>query len=139
VAVPKLSIILFSGTVDKLIPVGVLSQTAASMNIPVRIFVTGWALNAFVKGGFERTTRVDKNFEDMASLLMEGLRRMNAPSWYDMIKQAKEVGDVKIYACSMMAMALGITSKDQFDPIIDDIVGAASFLQEASDGQVIFI
>ena len=138
-AVPKLSIILFSGTVDKLIPVGVLSQTAASMNIPVRIFVTGWALNAFVKGGFERTTRVDKNFEDMASLLMEGLRRMNAPSWYDMIKQAKEVGDVKIYACSMMAMALGITSKDQFDPIIDDIVGAASFLQEASDGQVIFI
>lgn len=136
---PKLSIILFSGTVDKLIPVGVLSQTAASMNIPVRIFVTGWALNAFVKGGFERTTRIDKNFEDMASLLMEGLRRMNAPSWYDMIKQAKEVGDVKIYACSMMAMALGITSKDQFDPIIDDIVGAASFLQEASDGQVIFI
>jgi peroxiredoxin family protein len=139
VAVPKISIILFSGTVDKLIPVGVLSQTAASMNIPVRIFVTGWALNAFVKGGFERTTRIDKNFEDMASLLMEGLRRMNAPSWYDMIKQAKEVGDVKIYACSMMAMALGITSKDQFDPIIDDIVGAASFLQEASDGQVIFI
>jgi peroxiredoxin family protein len=136
---PKLSIILFSGTVDKLIPVGVLSQTAASMNISVRIFVTGWALNAFMKGGVERTTRIDKNFEDMAPLLMEGLRRMNAPSWYDMIKQAKEVGDVKVYACSMMAMALGITSKDQFDPIIDDIVGAASFLQEASDGQVIFI
>ncbi|MEM1545407.1 MAG: DsrE/DsrF/DrsH-like family protein [Candidatus Methanomethylicia archaeon] len=136
---PKLSIILFSGTIDKFIPVGILSQTAASMNIPVRIFVTGWALNAFMKSGVEKAIRIDKNFEDMAPILMDGLKRMNAPSWYDMIKQAKQIGDVKVYACSLMAMALGINSKDQFDPIVDDIVGAASFLQEASDGQVIFI
>ncbi|HEU12786.1 MAG: DsrE/DsrF/DrsH-like family protein [Thermoplasmata archaeon] len=134
-----LYIIMFSGTADKLIPLGVLTQSAANLGVPVRIFVTGWAMLAFKKGGPGSVNRVSKEFEDMAPLLMKGMAEMKAPSWYDMLKTAKEIGDVKIYACSLMAEALKMKNKSDYDPIVDDIVGAASFMQMAAGGQVIFI
>ena len=40
----KISIIMFSGTADKFIPLGVISQAAAAMEMQVTIFVTGFAL-----------------------------------------------------------------------------------------------
>jgi len=59
-------------------------------------------------------------------------------SWYDIIKEAKETGDVKIYVCSLMAEAMGL-KKEDLDPIIDDVVGAAYFMQVTEGYQVIFI
>ncbi|MGC8673349.1 MAG: DsrE/DsrF/DrsH-like family protein [Thermoplasmata archaeon] len=135
----SLNIIMFSGTADKLIPLGVLTQTAANMGVPVRIFVTGWAMTVFKKDGPKNANRISKEFEDVAPMLMKGLQDMKAPSWYDMLKSAKEIGDVKIYACSLMSEALKLKSLQDFDQIVDDIIGAASFMQMSSGGQVIFI
>ena len=133
-----LSIIMFSGTVDKFIPLGVITQTAANMEMPVKIFVTGWALLGFVKDGYKNTNRISKEFEDMAPLLIDGLRNTHTPSWYEMIKSAKESGNVTIYACSMMANVMQL-KKENFDDMVDNVVGAATFLQESKDSQVIFI
>ena len=64
---------------------------------------------------------------------------MKAPSWYEMLKSAKEIGEVKVYVCSLMAEALKIKSKNDLDPIVDEILGAAAFMQRSAGGQVIFI
>jgi peroxiredoxin family protein len=134
-----LAIILFSATADRLIPVGVLSQAAANMDVPVKIFVTGWATNLFRKNSNKNVTTFPKEYESMAQILMEGLKKMNAPSWFDMLKSSKEYGDIKIYVCSLMAGALGIKSKDELDPIVDDIIGAAAFLEISAGYQTLFI
>lgn len=132
----SLAIIMFSGTADKFIPLGVLTQTAANLGVPVRIFVTGFALPYFTKNKPE--PRFPKEFEDFVPKIHEGMKRINAPSWYDMLKEAKENGDVKIYVCSLMAEVVGV-KKEDMDPIVDDIVGAAYFMQETGDSEVIFI
>ncbi|MGC9122830.1 MAG: DsrE/DsrF/DrsH-like family protein [Thermoplasmata archaeon] len=134
-----LAIILFSATADRLIPVGVLSQAAANMDVPVKIFVTGWATNLFRKNSNKNVTTFPKEYESMAPILMEGLKKMNAPSWFDMLKSSKEYGDIKIYVCSLMAGALDIKSKDELDPIVDDIIGAAAFLEISAGYQTLFI
>ncbi len=131
-----LAIIMFSGEAEKFIPLGVLTQTAANLGVPVRIFVTGWALPYFTKQKPE--PRFSKEFEDMVPKLMEGLKKVNAPSWYDMLKDAKEAGDVKVYVCSLMAEVAGI-KKEDLDPIVDDMVGATTFMTMTADYQVIFI
>ncbi len=66
------------------------------------------------------------------------MERIKAPSWYDMLKDAKEAGDVKIYVCSLMAEIMGI-KKEDMDPIVDDVVGATYFMQESGDAEIIFI
>lgn len=131
----KLSIICFSGTTDKLTSVGVLAQAGAAMGMEVKIFVTFWGLMHFTKG--EKKFIMPKEFESFGPMMVEGMKRENVKSWYDMLKEAKEMG-AKIYACSMAAGVMNIKKSD-LDPIVDDMVGAATFLQEAEGGQILFI
>ncbi|MCE4599990.1 MAG: DsrE/DsrF/DrsH-like family protein [Desulfurococcales archaeon] len=131
-----LAIVMFSGEAEKFIPLAVLTQTAANLGVPVKIFVTGYATLYFTKNKPE--PRFTKEFEDMASKLLEGMKKLNMPSWYDIVKEAKETGDVKIYVCSLMAEVIGL-KKEDLDPIVDDMVGAAFFMGETADYQVIFI
>lgn len=134
-----LNIIMFSGTADKFIPLGVLTQACANMGTPVSIFVTGWALMGFLKDGYKNINRMPSEFKDMAPMLEQGMRDTKTPSWYEMLKSAREIGDVKIYACSLMTEIFKIKSKDQLDGIVDDIVGAVSFMQKSGGNQVLFI
>ncbi|MEM0167039.1 MAG: DsrE/DsrF/DrsH-like family protein [Thermoplasmatales archaeon] len=131
----KLSIILFSGTIDKLISAGVLSQAAAAMGSEVNIFVTFWGLLSFTKG--EKKTILPKEFENMGPALMQGMAKEHVKSWYEMMKEAKEFG-AKVYACSMACGVMNI-KKEDLDPIVDDMVGAATFLQKEEVGQILFI
>ena len=131
----KLSIILYSGTEDKLIPVGVIGQGAAALGMDVQIFVTGWAMMRFTKKASEPVW--PKEFEHMVPALIEGMKKANAPSWMEMLKEAKSMG-AKIYVCSLMATIMGL-KKEDFNDLVDDIVGVATFLQNAEGGQVIFI
>ena len=131
-----LAIIMFSGQAEKFIPLAVLTQTAANFGIPVKIFVTGFALPYFTKNKPE--PRFSKEFEDMVPALLDGMKRMNMPDWYEILKQAKEMGDVRIYVCSLMGEVMGL-KKEDLDPIVDDYVGAAFFMSETQDYEVIFI
>ncbi|MGC8538353.1 MAG: DsrE/DsrF/DrsH-like family protein [Candidatus Micrarchaeia archaeon] len=132
----KLSIIMYSGTADKFIPLGVLAQAAAATDMQVRVFVTGFALLGFTKQHNELP--FPEEFKSFAPMLMEGMKRTNTKPWFDMLSEAKTLGDVKVYACSLMASVMNI-KKEDMDPIVDDIVGAASFLSDAEGGQTLFI
>jgi peroxiredoxin family protein len=131
----KFSIIIFSGTTDKLMAAGVLSQAATALGDEVKVFVTFWGLQSFTKG--EKKMLLPKEFEHMGPMFMQSMKAHNVPSWYDMLKEAKELG-AKVYACSMTCDLFGIT-REYLDPIVDDIVGAATFITESEGGQVLFI
>jgi peroxiredoxin family protein len=135
VASDKLSIVMFSGTADKFIPLGVLSQAAAAMGTTVNIFVTGFALRGFTKQHHDLPFPAE--FAAMAPALAQGMAQTHVPSWDTMLKSAKELG-AKVYACSMMSSAMGLQRAD-FNDLVDDIVGAATFLQDSEGGQVLFI
>ncbi len=131
----KLSIVMFSGTADKFIPLGVLSQAAAAMEMEVNIFVTGFALLGFTKKKNELPFPVE--FKGMAPALMEGMKKNNVPPWNEMLSEAKSLG-AHVYACSMMTAVMGLDRKSM-NNLVDDIVGAAAFLQKSEGGQVLFI
>ena len=135
VATGKLSIIMFSGTADKFIPLGVLAQGAAAMDMQVNIFVTGFSLLAFTKKPHDLPFPAE--FAAMAPALAQGMKAANVQPWDAMLRQAKELG-AKVYACSMMADVMGLKLRD-FNDLVDDIVGAAAFLGMAEGGQTLFI
>lgn len=131
----KLSIVMFSGTADRFIPLGVLAQAGAALGMDVSVFVTGFALRGFTKEPHELPFAAE--FADMAPALAEGLAASKVPSWDAMVGQAKELG-AKVYACSMMSQVMGLERGD-FGDLVDDVVGAATFLEQAEGGQTIFI
>ncbi len=131
----RMSLIVFSGTGDKLMAASILTTGAAAMGMEVEVFLTTWGIEAFRKGSYATNTKISKDFEEYASVMMEQMMKKQVPSWMDNFKGAKEIGDVKIYACSMTMELFGIKLED-LEPIVDDVTGVATFVEHASEGRV---
>ncbi len=131
----RMSLIVFSGTVDRLMAASILATGAAAMGMEVEVFLTTWGLEAFRKGSYTTNTRVSKDYEDYAPIMIEQMAKKRVPSWMDNFKGAREVGEVKIYACSM-TMELFDMKLTDLEPIVDDITGVATFVERASEGNV---
>lgn len=131
-----LSMVLFSGTDDKLTSAAILAAGAAAMGRKVHIMLQYWALDAFRKGALGK----DHGVAPEAGVEGENLFRNSIKEgshWSDVLSQAKELGEVEIYACAASTEMLGITEED-LDPIVDGIEGVATFVGQAG-GQVMFI
>lgn len=134
----KISIILFSGTVDKLLAVATIASGAAVMQKKVQIFVTFYGLLAFRKDAWKTNRRLSKDFEDFATEAMKAMEEKKVPSWLDTLKVAMEIGDVQVHACGLTMDLLAIKLED-LEPVVSDVVGVGTFVENASGGQILFI
>lgn len=131
----RMSIVLFSGTVDKLMAVSIMTTGAAAMGMEVEIFLTTWGLEAFRRGAYATNTRVSADFADYGPAMMEAMQAKKAPSWMDNLLGAREIGDVKIFACGMTMELYGM-KKDDLEPVVDEVSGVATFIERAKEGQI---
>jgi peroxiredoxin family protein len=128
------SLVLFSGTDDKLQAAAVLTVGAAAMGRKVNVFLQYWALDAL------RADRIPKDHGVAPEAGEEGLRAMQGQGkthWSELFRQSKEIGEVRLFACADSLEMFHIT-KDDLDPLVDGVWGVASFFAEA-DGPVTFI
>lgn len=131
----RLSIVLFSGTVDKLMAASILATGAAAMGMQVELFLTTWGVVAFRKDEWKTNTRVSSDFADYGAAMRERMAAKHVSSWMDNLLGAKEIGDVHIAACSM-TMELYDLKLDDMEPIVDEITGVASFMEQAQASQI---
>jgi peroxiredoxin family protein len=62
------------------------------------------------------------------------MKKSNMPSMPEMIKTAKELG-VKFHACTPTMQLTGLTKEDLI-PEVDDLIGAATFVDLSKDATV---
>ena len=128
----RLSMIVFSGEMDKLLPVGILASGAIAMGQEVRIFLTFWGLMAFRKGGFA-SMPVSPAFAGMVGDLGKMLRERHIPDVVQQLRTAKELGDVKVAACGMTMDLFGLKLEDLED-VVDEVAGVGEFIETAKVG-----
>ena len=133
-----LSLVLFSGTDDRLEAAAVLAAGAAAMERKVNVLLQYWALDAF------RADRINKDHGLSPEAGPEGARAIRLAHlkdghqhWSETFRQAKEIGDVGIHACALSMEWFDLT-KDDLDELVDDVEGVAAFFLEAT-GPVTFI
>ncbi len=131
----RMSIVLFSGTVDKLLAASILATGAAAMGMQVELFLTTWGLLAFRKDDYKTNTRVSADFADYASVMQEQMQAKKAPSWMDNLQGAKEIGEVHIAACSMTLELYGMQLSD-LEPMVDEVTGVATFVERAKESKI---
>lgn len=131
----RLSMVVFSGTVDKLYPVAIMASGAVAMGMDVEVFLTFYGLDAFRKGQPEKNQKMDVNYAELAPVLGRLMKEKGVPSWYDMLLKAKGMGHVKVHACAMTLDLMGL-KKENLDPIVDDVVGVGEFVSEAKEGEM---
>lgn len=131
----RMSIIVFSGTVDKLMAASILATGGAAMGMDVELFLTTWGLQAFRRDSYKTNRKISKDFAEYESVMLEQMVARRVPSWMENIKGAREVGSVKIYACSMTMELFNLKLSD-LEPIVDEVTGVATFVERARAGRV---
>ena len=130
----KLSLLLVSGTADKLMAGAIIASGAIANDMDVDIFVSFWGLMEFKKGS-KGKMNLSYDGKDIEKEVLQKMKEKKIPSWLDMIKQAKDVGNVKVYGCAMFADLMDI-KKDDLDPVIDEIIGVSQFVAMAKDSKM---
>ncbi|MDR3093826.1 MAG: DsrE/DsrF/DrsH-like family protein [Bacteroidales bacterium] len=154
----KLSIVAFSGDFDKLTAVFTLATGAAATGYEVNLFFTFWGLDAikqkqgrafiggtwltkmfgFFMGGLRSTPVSRLNFWGISPRIFRSLmRKNNVATLEELVDSAKVLG-VNFYACEMAMNILGL-KREHFIPEVKDVIGVATFLKIADDGQTLFI
>ena len=152
----KLTIVMFSGDLDKALAGFILATTAASMGMEVSMFFTFWGLNIIKKnegsikskglmrkmlnfinrGGSKRLKLSKFNMFGLGTWMMKKLMRgMNYPSIDEFITMARDMG-VKMVPCSTTCGVMGLPDEGAFGSEVGSLAGAAYFLNEARESKV---
>jgi peroxiredoxin family protein len=132
-----LSLILFSGTDDRLGAAAILATGAAAMGRPVNVFLQYWALDAFRRGKVSAWHGAAPEAGPNGTVLVRASQTGDR-HWSELFRQAKDIGDVKIHACALSMELFDITT-DDLDPLVDDVEGVAAFMADATTGPITFI
>jgi peroxiredoxin family protein len=130
----KLAIIVQGGTLDKLYCAFILASTAAAMDMELHLYFTFWGLNMLVKGAMEKAG-LPATYQHLEEQMKKNLARMKYPTPHEMLKRLKQSGMLKIYACSP-SMEMFDIKKEDLIPEVDEIAGAATFLEVAAQADI---
>jgi peroxiredoxin family protein len=133
-----LNLVLFSGTDDKLQAAAVLAAGAAALGKPVNLFLQYWALDAFRKERIDRDHGLAPEAGTEGRAAVDALREAGQASWADTMRQAKELGEVDIQACSLSMDLLHLEESDLAD-LVDGVEGVTAFYLNAGGGHIVFI
>ena len=132
--IDKHAYVVHSGSLDKLYPVFMLASTGGAMGAEVHLFFTFWGLNTLKKSGLHNAKL--PGVMSIGTGMMKGkIKNIGVPSLPELLKMCRDTDNVKIYACSTTMEIMGV-KKEELIPEVDEIVGAATFLDIAMDAEV---
>ena len=123
-----LFVICLSGEREKLQFAAMAASVAAVCGRPVSVFLSMNAFPLFIKGAPQAAS----NEGAFGELLVA----KKAPAFKHIFEQAVDLGDAKIYACSMAMDVMGV-GEDQLDGCVAGPLGLTKFLNDAEGGQIV--
>ena len=153
---PKVSMIVFSGDLDKVLASFIIATGSVAMGMDVVMFFTFWGTpvlrdkNKSVGGkdtmgkmfgtmlpkGTGAVKLSQMNMGGMGTAMMKSLmKKKNVASLEQMLEMAEELG-VKIYVCEMSMDLMGFKREEMIDYKGLEFCGVAKFLEEASNSRI---
>ena len=152
----KLSMVVFSGELDKVLAAFVIATGAVAMGMDVVMFFTFWGtpvlrdkkkkaggkdmmgkmFGAMLPTGTGDVKLSNMNMGGMGTAMMKSLmKKKNVASLEEMVELAEELG-VRIYVCEMSMDLMGFQREEFIDYKDLGFAGVATFLQEAANSKV---
>jgi len=152
----KISIIVFSGDLDKLLAAFIIATGAVAMGMEAVMFFTFWGtpilrdpkkkvggkdfmgkMFGFMLPKGRNAIKLSKmNMAGMGTSMMKSLmKKKNVASLDQMVEMAAELG-VKIFICEMTMSLMGFKKEEFIDYPNLEYVGVATFLEQAKNSKV---
>jgi peroxiredoxin family protein len=152
----QLSMVVFSGDMDKILAAMIIATGAAAYDMKVKIFFTFWATSALrdpkksIKGknlmekmfgmmlprGAGKVKLSNMNMCGMGTAMIKGImKKHKVASLPEMFKTAGELG-VEINICEMSMNLMGFKKEEMIDYPGINICGVATFLSDAQESKI---
>jgi peroxiredoxin family protein len=152
----KISMVVFSGDLDKVLAAFVIATGARAMGMDVVMFFTFWGtpllrdkdkkagdkdmmgkmFGAMLPKGTCSLKLSKMNMGGMGTAMMKSLmKKKNVPSLEEMLGLAEEMG-VQIFICEMSMDLMGFNREEMIDYHEMTYCGVAKFLEEAMNSKV---
>jgi peroxiredoxin family protein len=125
--------VLASGRLERVQAVSNVASVAAASDVPVDVFATMDGLEAF---DADRVATGDFDVGPVGEAMLAGADEMAL--FTENFAQAKSIGPLSVYACEL-SMDLLDKDLDDYDDVVDEVLGVSGFLGRAEDKQVVFV
>ena len=151
----RVSIVLFSGDLDKAMSAFIIATGAAATGMQVDMFFTFWGISVLRKKGAktqgkslvekvfgwmlpkgaERLALSKMHMAGIGTMMMKNvMKQKKVASLPQLIEMAKQLG-VRLHACEMSMGIMGIRREELLDEV-EDVVGVATYIDDASESKV---
>ncbi len=152
----QLSMVVFSGDLDKILAALIISTGAAAYDMKVKLFFTFWAISALrdpkksgkgknlmekmfgmmLPRGAGKVKLSNMNMGGMGTAMIKGImKKHKVASLEEMFKTAGELG-VEINICEMSMNLMGFKKEEMINYPGVNICGVATFLSDAQESKI---
>lgn len=152
----QLSMVVFSGDLDKILAALIISTGAAAYDMKVKLFFTFWAISALrdpkkngkgknlmekmfsmmLPRGAGKVKLSNMNMGGMGTAMIKGImKKHKVASLEEMFKTAGELG-VEINICEMSMNLMGFKKEEMINYPGMNICGVATFLSNAQESKI---
>jgi len=152
----QLSMVIFSGDMDKILAAMIIATGAAAYDMKVKLFFTFWAISALrdpeksgkgknlmekmfgmmLPRGAGKVKLSNMNMGGMGTAMIKGImKKHKVASLEEMFKTAGELG-VEINICEMSMNLMGFKKEEMINYPGMNICGVATFLSDAQESKI---
>ena len=152
----QLSMVIFSGDMDKILAALIIATGAAAYDMKVKLFFTFWAISALRDPGKQGKGKnlIEKmfgmmlpkgsaklklskmNMGGMGTAMIKGImKKHKVASLEEMLKTAGELG-IEINICEMSMNLMGFKREEMIDYPAMTVCGVATFLYDAQESKI---
>jgi len=131
----KMTMALFSGSIDKLTAAGVVLSGAAADDMDVDVYVLLMGARAFVKGNQDKINGMSE-YPELKDEFIKSLEKLKVSTWIEFFEMAKDLTNVKIHICSLAGKMWGGQKMEDFIELVDDICGIGEYIESAQEADV---
>jgi peroxiredoxin family protein len=133
----KMTMALFSGSVDKLTAAGIVLGGAAADDMEVDVFVLLQGARAFRKDiGDDPDKLAMAENPHLKQDFLRSLEQLKVNTWLEFFKEARELTNVKVHVCGLAGKIWGAEKLEDFVDIVDDICGIGEYIESAQEADV---
>jgi peroxiredoxin family protein len=152
----QLSMVIFSGDMDKILAAMIIATGAAAFDMKVKLFFTFWAISALrdpkkngkgknimekmfgmmLPRGAGKVKLSNMNMGGMGTAMIKGIMKNHkVASLEEMFRTAGEIG-VEINICEMSMNLMGFKKEEMIDYPGMTVCGVATFLSDAQESKI---
>ncbi|MFV2015095.1 MAG: DsrE family protein [Candidatus Heimdallarchaeota archaeon] len=131
-----LSILIKNGKYNDFMTMSLIASGAIASDMEVRIFAMNDAVWALRKDIVGIDTTVHSHFPSFASEITKSVSDGKIIPWWELLADLKEMGDLKITVCALIA-DVALIKKEDFHELVDEIAGVANFAADINDSDFV--